>query len=81
MQALYENTDGSFSVGVVEGYGMARSGWSYDRLVMSRTVQVRFGDTDEHSRERVETLFVNDRYLTLGVLYGSMVSTLTKHAR
>lgn len=81
MQALYMNSDGSYSVGVVEGKGMAPCHWDYDPRVMRPTVQVRFQDTDQHSRERIETLFADDEHLTLGVLSGSMVSVLTKHAR
>jgi hypothetical protein len=81
MQALYENTDGTFSVGTVEGRGVAPKRVGFEQSRMCDTVQVRFTDTDEQSRERVETLFADDRYLTLGVLFGSMVSTLAKHAR
>lgn len=74
MQALYENTDGSYSVGVVVGHGVSRHGMG--------TVQVRFEDTDTQNggAVRVETLEATDRYLTLGILYGSMVSALKKHA-
>ena len=74
MQALYENTDGSYSVGVVVGRGVNRFGLN--------TVQVRFEDTDTQNGgvERVETLEASDRHLTLGILFGSMVSALAKHA-
>lgn len=81
MQVVYENTDGSYTVGVVVGYGLFRC---YEDLepVMRRTVQVRFDDTDRYGYgARVESLFVDDRHLTMGILFGSQVSALTKHAR
>jgi len=80
MQALYENTDGSFSVGVVVGRGQAEWREGYDVAIMRPTVQVRFDGKDSESGERVESVFADDRHLTLGILFGSQVSALTKHA-
>ena len=84
MQALYENTDGTFSVGVVVGRGQfpCKEGWLTDeRIVMRPTIQIRFDGVDSENGERVESLFANDRHLVLGILFGSQVSALTEHAR
>jgi hypothetical protein len=81
MQALYQNADDSYSVGVVVGYGLCLDNWSGPVPQVRRTVQVRFEDTDADTRgmARVETLFLSDRYLTLGIRYGAMVSALKPH--
>jgi len=84
MQALYENCDGSFSVGVVVGRGVypwKHGPLSAEEVTMRATVQVRFDGQDSELGERVESVFADDRHLTLGVLFGSQTSALTKHAR
>ena len=83
MQALYENCDGSYSVGVVVGHGeypWKHGPLSDESITMRPTIQVRFDGRDSEYGERVESLFADDRHLTVGVLFGSMVSALTKHA-
>lgn len=82
MQALYENCDGSYSVGEVVGTGLFP--WKHgplndESVEMRPTIQVRFDGQDSENGERVESLFADDRHLTLGVLFGAQVSALSKH--
>lgn len=79
MQALYENVDGTFSVGTVVGRGVYPWNDGYQAPVLRATVQIRFDGKDSEYGERVESLFADDRHLTLGILFGSMVSTLSAH--
>lgn len=81
MQARYENCDGTISYGQVVGRG--EFPWRYEPFsldgepVMRPTVQVCFTDGDTAFGERVESLFVDDKWLTLGVFEGTHASTLS----
>jgi len=81
MQARYENCDGTISFGEIVGFGKFpwKHGYlSAEQVTMRATVQIRFDGQDAEHGERVESLFADDKYLTLGVLTGSMASTLAR---
>lgn len=81
MQARYENCDGTISFGEVVGRGEFpwKHGYlSATQVTMRPTVQVRFDGGDAENGERVESLFADDKWLTLGVLEGTMMSMLAR---
>lgn len=79
MRARYENSDGTISFGQVVGHGEYpwKHGYlSAEQVTKRPTVQVRFDGQDAENGERVETLFVGDKWLTLGVFEGTHASML-----